>query len=98
MHAEQTRLLLDQCRTILVDAHVSDEMRALADDLVVRLQGMHDARRLNVPVFALALDSLELVPELGDCVAQMRARLPTPRDTGAGELAIHGPASETGRC
>jgi hypothetical protein len=62
-----------RCRDALAAAEMSDDLRELADDLLDRLMGMHDARRLNGPVFLLALDSLELVPGLQASVQALRA-------------------------
>jgi hypothetical protein len=73
MHSPETRAQLEQCRTIVADADVSDELRVLARSLLDHLVEMHDARRLRIPVFLLALDSLELVPGIEDCVAKLRA-------------------------
>jgi hypothetical protein len=73
MHSPRTRLELQRCRQTLATAEVPDELRQLADDLLDRLVGMHDARRLNGPVFLLALDSLELVPGLEASVQALRA-------------------------
>lgn len=64
---------LVRCRQALAQAEVSEELRQLADELLDRLMGMHDARRLNGPVFLLALDSLDLVPGLQASVAALRA-------------------------
>lgn len=73
MHSPQIRATLEHCRTVLAGSDQSDDMRRLAENLLTHLLEMHDARRLRIPVFLLALDSLELVPGLGDCIAQMRA-------------------------
>lgn len=73
MHSPRTRMELLRCRHALEAAEMSDELRELADDLLDRLMGMHDARRLNGPVFLLALDSLELVPGLQASVQALRA-------------------------
>jgi hypothetical protein len=73
MHSPRTRIELLRCRNALAAAETSDELRELADDLLDRLMGMHDARRLNGPVFLLALDSLELVPGLQASVQALRA-------------------------
>ncbi|GHC78557.1 hypothetical protein GCM10007320_19080 [Pseudorhodoferax aquiterrae] len=73
MHSPRTRTELLRCRETLAQAEVSDELRELAEELLERLLGMHDARRLNGPVFLLALDSLELVPGLQVCVEALRA-------------------------
>lgn len=73
MHSPQTRANLEHCRCVLAGAEVSDEMRQLASNLLQHLLEMHDAQRLRIPVFLLALDSLELIPGLEDCVAQLRA-------------------------
>ncbi len=62
-----------RCREVLAAAQVSDDLRQLANDLLDRLLGMHDARRLNGPVFLLALESLELVPGLEASVSSLRA-------------------------
>lgn len=61
------------CREVLAQAEVSDELRELAEELLDRLLGMHDAQRLNGPVFLLALDSLDLVPGLQAPVQALRA-------------------------
>jgi hypothetical protein len=45
----------------------------LAGNLLDHLLEMHDAHRMRVPVLLLALDSLELVPGLEDCVSKLRA-------------------------
>lgn len=81
MHSPGTRMELLRCRQTLASAEVSDELRQLADDLLDRLLGMHDARRLNGPVFLLALESLELVPGLEDSVKALRAAV--LRDVGS---------------
>lgn len=73
MHSPRTRMELVRCRQALAQAEVSEELRQLADELLDRLMGMHDARRLNGPVFLLALDSLDLVPGLQASVAALRA-------------------------
>lgn len=73
MHSARTRTELLRCREALAQAEVSDELRELAEELLERLLGMHDARRLNGPVFLLALDSLELVPGLQASVEALRA-------------------------
>lgn len=62
-----------RCREVLAAAQVSDDLRQLANDLLDRLLGMHDARRLNGPIFLLALESLELVPGLEASVSSLRA-------------------------
>ncbi|MGC3986367.1 MAG: hypothetical protein QM777_17510 [Pseudorhodoferax sp.] len=70
-----------RCRRTLAELEVSEELRQLADELLDRLMGMHDARRLNGPVFLLALDSLDLVPGLQDSVQALRAAV--HREVGA---------------
>ena len=72
MHSPETRANLERCRAVLAEADVSDEMRQLARNLIDHLLEMHDAKRLRGLVFLLALDSLELVPGLEDCVALLR--------------------------
>lgn len=72
---------LVRCRQALAQAEVSEELRQLADELLDRLMGMHDARRLNGPVFLLALDSLEMVPGLEASVQALRAAV--LREVGA---------------
>ena len=81
MHSPRTRMELLRCRQALAEAEVSDDLRLLADELLDRLMGMHDARRLNGPVFLLALDSLELVPGLEAQVQALRAAV--HREVGA---------------
>lgn len=73
MHSPETRAQLEQCRTIVADAEVADELRLLARNLIDHLLEMHDARRMRGSVLLLALDSLELVPGMEDCVAKLRA-------------------------
>lgn len=73
MHSPRTRMALLRCREVLAQAEVSDELRGLAEELLDRLLGMHDAQRLNGPVFLLALDSLDLVPGLQAPVQALRA-------------------------
>lgn len=73
MHSPQTRANLQLCRAVVADADMSDEFRQLASNLLDHLLEMHDAQRLRIPVFLLALDSLELVPGLEDCVSKLRA-------------------------
>lgn len=73
MHSPETRAQLEKCRTVVADADVSDELRLLARNLIDHLLEMHDARRMRGAVLLLALDSLELVPGLEDCVAKLRA-------------------------
>nr|WP_145552812.1 hypothetical protein [Variovorax boronicumulans] len=65
--------MLEQCRDVVADADVTEELRVLARNLLDHLIEMHDARRMRIPVFLLALDSLELVPGLDDCVEKLRA-------------------------
>ncbi|KQP19490.1 MAG: hypothetical protein DI587_23670 [Variovorax paradoxus] len=72
---------LVRCRQALAEAEVPEELRQLADELLDRLMGMHDARRLNGPVFLLALDSLEMVPGLEASVQALRAAV--LREVGA---------------
>lgn len=72
MHSPQTRANLLRCRAVVEDADVSDELQQLARNLLDHLLEMHDAQRLRIPVFLLALDSLELVPGLEECVAKLR--------------------------
>lgn len=81
MHSPRTRMALLHCRQALAEADASDELRELAEDLLDRLMGMHDARRLNGPVFLLALDSLEMVPGLQAPVQALRAAV--LREVGA---------------
>ena len=57
----------------MADADLSDEFRQLVSNLLDLLLELHDAQRLRIPMFVLALDSLQLVPGLEDCVAQLRA-------------------------
>lgn len=73
MHSPATRETLEYCRRVVADADASDELRVLAGTLLDHLLEMHDAHRMRVPVLLLALDSLELVPGLEDCVSQLRA-------------------------
>lgn len=73
MHSPETRARLEQCRAIVADADVSDELRLLARNLIEHLIEMHDARRMRGSVLLLALDSLELVPGLEDSVQQLRS-------------------------
>jgi hypothetical protein len=56
----------------VVDADVSDELRQ-AIDLIGYLLAMHAEERLNAPILQLALQSLELVPDLEDAVSKLRA-------------------------
>lgn len=72
MHSPQTRVNLLRCLAVVEDADVSDEMRQLATDLLDHLVEMHDAHRMRASVLLLALDSLELVPGLEECVAKLR--------------------------
>ena len=72
MRTPQTRVNLENCRTALADADASDEMRQLASNLLDHLVEMHDAHRMRASVLLLALDSLELVPGLEECVAKLR--------------------------
>lgn len=72
MHSHETRDRLERCRTEIAGADLSDEMRLLAYNLVHHLLEMNAARRLRPSVFLLALESLEFVPELQDCVAELR--------------------------
>ena len=72
---------LVRCRQALAQAEEAEELRQLADELLDRLMGMHDARRLNGPVFLLALDSLEMVPGLEASVQALRAAV--LREVGA---------------
>lgn len=73
MHSPQTRANIEHCRSVLAEGNGSDEMRQLASNLLNHLLKMHDAQRLRIPVFLLALDSLELVPGLEDEVSKLRA-------------------------
>jgi hypothetical protein len=73
MHSPATRATLEHCRNLVADADLSDELRMLARNRLDHLLEMHDARRMHVSVFLLALDSLELVPGLEDCVSWLRA-------------------------
>lgn len=72
MHSPATRATLVHCRTVVADANVDDELRALARDLLDHLLEMHDAQRMRASVLLLALDSLQLVPGLEDCVSELR--------------------------
>lgn len=60
------------CRAVVADSNVDVELRVLARDLLDHLLEMHDARRMRASVLLLALDSLELVPGLEDCVNKLR--------------------------
>lgn len=73
MHQVFPRQLLEQCSVTLVDAEASDEMRALANELVLKLLSLYDDGRLTRDVLLLALDSLSLIPDLEHDVAQLRA-------------------------
>lgn len=73
MHSPETRAQLEQCRAVVADADVSDEMRHLARNLIDHLLEMHAARRMRGSVLLLALDSLELIPGLEDSVQRLRA-------------------------
>lgn len=83
MHSPQTRARLERCRVVLANADLSDEMRQLAINLLDHLLEMHGAQRLRAPVFLLALDSLELVPGLEDCVAALRDTASEESGSGA---------------
>jgi hypothetical protein len=72
MHSPETRAQLQQCRAVVAEADVTDELRLLARNLIDHLLEMHDAWRMRGSVLLLALDSLELVPGLEDCVAKLR--------------------------
>lgn len=73
MHQVFARLLLEQCSNTLVDAEATDEMRALANELVLKLLSLYDDGRLTRDVLLLALDSLSLIPDLERDVEQLRA-------------------------
>lgn len=73
MHQVFPRQLLEQCSVTLVDAEASDEMRALANELVLKLLSLYDDGRLTRDVLLLALDSLSLIPDLEQNAAQLRA-------------------------
>ncbi|CAN7634664.1 hypothetical protein LJR039_004807 [Pseudorhodoferax sp. LjRoot39] len=75
MHRHVTREQLEQCRRALASADTSDEMRALASDLLDTLLRMYDGGRLSREVLLLVLDSLALIPDLVVCVDRIRARL-----------------------
>lgn len=75
MHSPQTRANLEHSRTVLAGAEVSDEVRQLASKLIDHLLEMHDAKRLRISVLLLALESLELVPGMEDCVNGLRAHV-----------------------
>lgn len=83
MHSPATRATLEHCRSVVADADVSDELRVLARNLLDHLLEMHDAHRMRASVLLLALDSLELVPGLEDCVSKLRG-------TAAREQTQHG--------
>jgi hypothetical protein len=74
MHRHVNREQLEQCRHALASAEASDEMHALADDLLDKLLRMHDSCRLSRDVLLLALDSLALIPDLAGCVDRIRAQ------------------------
>lgn len=84
MHTDVTRDQLEQCRSALATADASDEMRALAGDLLDKLLRMHDGGRLGREVLLLVLDSLALIPDLGTFVDRLRSQVeentsrPTP--------------------
>nr|WP_186329748.1 hypothetical protein [Variovorax boronicumulans] len=61
-------------RTLAV-ADASDEMRALANDLLDKLLSMYDGGRLNREVLLLAMESLALIPALAECVERIRNQL-----------------------
>lgn len=73
MHRIVPRQLLEQCSNTLVDAEATDEVRALANDLVLKLLSLYDDGRLTRDVLLLALDSLSLIDDLEHDVAQLRA-------------------------
>lgn len=73
MHFPATRATLKHCRSVVADADESAELRVLARNLLDHLAELHDADRMRVSVLLLALDSLELVPGLEDCVSKLRA-------------------------
>lgn len=73
MHTPETRAQLERCREVVADADVSDELRCLARDLIDHLIQMHSARRMRASVVLLAIDALELVPGIEDCVKKLRS-------------------------
>ncbi|PZP92660.1 MAG: hypothetical protein DI587_31380 [Variovorax paradoxus] len=73
MHSPETRAQLEQCRAVVADADVDDELRQLGMDLIGHLLAMHAEQRLNSQILLLALQSLELVPGLEDAVQKLRA-------------------------
>jgi hypothetical protein len=73
MQTPETRACLEECRAIVADADISDELRLLGRNLLDHLLEMHDAHRMRASVLLLALDSLELVPGLEDAVQKLRA-------------------------
>lgn len=73
MHTPETRTCLEECRAVVADADVNDELRQLGMDLIGYLLAMHAEGRLNAPILQLALQSLELVPGLEDAVRKLRA-------------------------
>lgn len=73
MQSPATRETLEHCRRVVAEADTNDELRVLAGNLIDHLLEMHDAHRMRVSVLLLALDSLELVPGLEDCVSKLRA-------------------------
>lgn len=75
MHRHVTRDQLEQCRHALAAAETSDEMRALANDLLDKLLRMYDGGRLGREVLLLVLDSLALIPDLAACVERIRTQL-----------------------
>ena len=68
-----TRACLEECRALVADADVKDELRQLGLDLIGHLLAMHADKRLNSQILLLALPSLELVPGLEDAVSELRA-------------------------
>lgn len=72
MHRLFSRELLERCSSTLVDADTSDEMRALANDLMHTLLRLYDGGRLTRDVLLLPIDSLSLIPDLERDVAPLR--------------------------
>jgi hypothetical protein len=68
-----TRVCLEQCRAVVADADLNDELQQLGSDLIGHLLAMHADKRLNTQILLLALQSLELVPGLEDAVSELRA-------------------------
>jgi hypothetical protein len=73
MQTPATRACLEECRAVVADAEVSEELRLLGRNLLDHLLEMHNGNRMRASVLLLALDSLALVPGLEDAVSKLRA-------------------------